>query len=324
MTVELNELFEFELPESITVKTGIHAEGAEMEEKGKVHPFEAAGLGIAPFRFIGFERKVGPINLGNGMMCGAPGQPMGVCDFCGTGIANCCIIKSSDGKRFIVGCDCVERTYQEFDAERDEVAIKAREELKKQKREARHAREAEKLEELAAWIEENKAVLDAMESDREGQSLYDQWQWFSKNAGTTGKLKQGRIMRKAVEERGAEVQAVLDAGGKTEVQETRARLAAEAEAARIEECERQEAIRKQAKEQNAKLIEVLKQEYQSDFIGSMLNQVRRFPLSSENFSDKVLNILVDIYGKAHGRRNSKKYEAACEELLEIIHSNDEE
>ena len=78
-----------------------------MESKQKLHPFEISGLGLAPFRFVGFERKVGPINLADGLTIGAAGQPMGMCDHCGQGIANCFSIKSSDGKTFIVGSDCV-------------------------------------------------------------------------------------------------------------------------------------------------------------------------------------------------------------------------
>ena len=31
------------------------------------HPFERAGLGKAPFRLVGVERRVGPINLGGGL-----------------------------------------------------------------------------------------------------------------------------------------------------------------------------------------------------------------------------------------------------------------
>lgn len=76
-------------------------------EPNTIHPFEAAGLGLAPFKLIGFDRKVGPIKMEDGTEVGAPGQPMGTCDYCGTGIADCYRIKSSDLKTFIVGCDCV-------------------------------------------------------------------------------------------------------------------------------------------------------------------------------------------------------------------------
>ena len=81
-----------------------------------IHPFEAAGLGIAPFRCTGVVEKSGPIKYPNGMEVGAPGQPMGTCEFCGNGIKYCCQIVSHDGRHFEVGCDCVEKLHREDNA----------------------------------------------------------------------------------------------------------------------------------------------------------------------------------------------------------------
>lgn len=78
----------------------------------EVHPFESAGLGIAPFRYLGCETRVGPLRYverGVEVEVGRPGQPMGTCDLCGMGIKYCHLIKSSDGKSFVVGSDCVEK-----------------------------------------------------------------------------------------------------------------------------------------------------------------------------------------------------------------------
>ena len=102
------------------------------------HPFEAAGLGQAPFKVRGWERRVGPerfVKNGVEMMAGAPGQPMGSCDFCGTGISICITVESADGKRFVVGSECVLRTHQEC----DEVVAQ----VKKVRAEVRRARQAE-------------------------------------------------------------------------------------------------------------------------------------------------------------------------------------
>lgn len=65
-----------------------------------IHPFEVAGLGIAPFRFVGMTENV---------YSAAPGhsQPGGCCDYCSNGIKYECHIVSHDGKRFKVGNDCV-------------------------------------------------------------------------------------------------------------------------------------------------------------------------------------------------------------------------
>ncbi len=78
-----------------------------MSEVSTVHPFEVAGLGLAPFRCTGHSYEVGPRKLADGTEVGSAGQPMGCCDYCGQGIANVYYIKSSDGRIFTVGCDCV-------------------------------------------------------------------------------------------------------------------------------------------------------------------------------------------------------------------------
>lgn len=75
-----------------------------------VHKFELAGLGVAPFRFIGCTEKRGPIVTWIGGIrheVGSPGQPMSVCDYCGTGIANECWVVDRNGKQFKVGSDCI-------------------------------------------------------------------------------------------------------------------------------------------------------------------------------------------------------------------------
>lgn len=81
-----------------------------VREAARVHVFERAGLGKAPFRFIRVERRVGPLDMGNGCFVGAPGQPMGTCQYCGEGIAECCVIRSADGREFVVGNVCVGKT----------------------------------------------------------------------------------------------------------------------------------------------------------------------------------------------------------------------
>lgn len=66
-----------------------------------VHPFEEAGFGRAPYRFDGVTRNWF-------VACpGDPGKPGGSCDFCGAGIAYEYWVKSADGRRFKVGCDCI-------------------------------------------------------------------------------------------------------------------------------------------------------------------------------------------------------------------------
>jgi hypothetical protein len=67
----------------------------------KIHKFEKAGLGLAPYRYLGMEEKIY-------QACnGAPVQPGSSCDYCGTAIRYCFWLLSKDGKRFKVGSECI-------------------------------------------------------------------------------------------------------------------------------------------------------------------------------------------------------------------------
>jgi hypothetical protein len=72
-----------------------------------IHVFEKAGLGKAPYRYLGMEELRGPLAMPGGGFCGAPGQPMGSCQYCSTGIAYLFWLESADGEKFYVGSDCI-------------------------------------------------------------------------------------------------------------------------------------------------------------------------------------------------------------------------
>ena len=96
-------------------------------EEAKVHVFESAGLGKAPFKFV-------HMTIETYQACpGAPIQPGGSCDYCGHPIKQMYHIQSSDGKEFKVGCDCVEKTgdkglKKQIDKKKREVAREKRRE----------------------------------------------------------------------------------------------------------------------------------------------------------------------------------------------------
>lgn len=156
----------------------------------KEHPFQAAGLGLAPFRCVGVISKVGPIRYpgpgGTTIEVGAPGQPMGSCKYCGTSIKDCFQIVSADGKRFEVGCDCVRRTYAECDLG---VPTDFEREMKKLERAKRQAREADKRAKLSARCRAALAALDfrpQLFTDQphpnayfasQGKTLRDYYEW---------------------------------------------------------------------------------------------------------------------------------------------------
>lgn len=68
-----------------------------------VHRFEAAGLGTAPFTLESFQ-------VSKWQACpGAPIQAGSSCDYCGQAIMLVFVLRGADGRRFKVGCDCVEK-----------------------------------------------------------------------------------------------------------------------------------------------------------------------------------------------------------------------
>lgn len=65
-----------------------------------IHAFEERGLGIAPFRFIDCV-DAGPLKYQ---------KPPEGCDFCGTAIRYLYIIEDANGKRAIVGSECIAKS----------------------------------------------------------------------------------------------------------------------------------------------------------------------------------------------------------------------
>jgi len=134
----------------------------EASKTEPIHPFEAAGLGLAPFRFIGLEAQdklYGKVILNRAeyertgiAVTTAPG---GSCAYCGQYIVVMYRVRSSDGRTFHVGCDCVEKCAKAAagtDAERDLARLRTAVRAAKSARDrtARTARKALRQAELAA------------------------------------------------------------------------------------------------------------------------------------------------------------------------------
>lgn len=78
-----------------------------------IHAFEQAGLGKAPFRYVGMEYQ--EISYGQAVVGHAGGVPIttkpgGLCAYCGQYIVNMFGVESADGNRFHVGCECIRKT----------------------------------------------------------------------------------------------------------------------------------------------------------------------------------------------------------------------
>jgi hypothetical protein len=93
------------------------------------HPWEVAGLGRAPYKFMGMTKAVFA-------MPGGYTKPGGSCDYCGQGIMYEFHCKSSDGKRFKVGCDCIARCHLPAET----IVGEAKRALKEHKAEERRAK----------------------------------------------------------------------------------------------------------------------------------------------------------------------------------------
>lgn len=172
-----------------------------MDTKEVLHPFERAGLGKAPFAYVGMSEKVY-------VACpGAPEQPAGTCDYCGQGIRYCCGIRSADGKEFVVGCDCVRKLGRADNrlVTKVEAEMKVIERKKNRERRAvQVAKEDQRIAAAFAALDANEAIQEAMKAKPhprglEGRSLLDYVTFLRFNAGHSGCLTTARIIEKHTE-----------------------------------------------------------------------------------------------------------------------------
>lgn len=123
---------------------------------GDLHPFQRAGLGFAPFRFVTMRRHAG-----------------GFCSYCGHLIGHNFICADVDGREFAVGSDCVAKVAN-ITGQREDSAM-----VRDIKRAAKQAeREEWEQRRKAAWqaIQDNPALFTDKPHPqvwREGKTLRD-------------------------------------------------------------------------------------------------------------------------------------------------------
>ena len=157
----------------------------------KFHKFEKAGLGAAPYRYLGFTVETY-------QAChGAPIQVGTSCDYCGTGIKDTFHFRSADGKSFKVGSTCVGKA-----GDKGMVDIVKRE-VNRLKRERKHKRDAARI----AKCRETYARDDVVASlfavphplkwrAKQGDTLRDWAEWMLKHSGTAGRIKVCRVVER--------------------------------------------------------------------------------------------------------------------------------
>jgi hypothetical protein len=167
-----------------------------------MHPFERAGLGKAPFRFVGsYESKFVAAP-------GCPAQPGSTCDYCGTGIMTVCRIRSADGRESKVGCDCIAKLERDDNAAAhiaygDDALIVAAKRVKRDMaRAAKATRDEAKIDAARAVLDANRAVLANLPHPhaRPGETFADYLDWGFANAGTAWKVNAARLLPQRVAE----------------------------------------------------------------------------------------------------------------------------
>jgi len=157
-----------------------------------IHPFERAGLGNAPFRFMGISEKTY-------QAChGAPVQAAGTCDYCGQGIMYVFHVRSADGRAFGVGCDCIRKCDKEsvLDDAIKADAVRQRA-MRKAKRDEVHRKESKRIADALDVYDNRHDIQQAFAAMPHpaipDKTYADYVDWMRKHAGASGNL---RIARK--------------------------------------------------------------------------------------------------------------------------------
>lgn len=174
---------------------------------GAYHKFDLAGLGPAPYGFLGMTEEVCGTDS-RGVSNGAPGQPAGCCDFCGQGIKYVYRFRAANGRVFGVGSDCALAAGDSGMRRviKDELAKKRREKNEK-RRESEYQRDMLRI--YTAWsrVDEVSADLALLPhpsgfTDREtGRplTLLNWCEWMMANGGVSGRLRAAMRIEAALE-----------------------------------------------------------------------------------------------------------------------------
>lgn len=160
-----------------------------------IHPFEAAGLGKAPFHFVGM-RENWHVSAPGSLM--AHRQPGGTCAYCCNGIAYEYWVADNQGARFAVGCDCASKIDAQLSIEIEKIE-------RARKEEAAKARKASMLASLDEALADDSIcdILTAQPHPKEwaaaqGMTRLDWADWMRANAGAKGRSEVLRYIKRQV------------------------------------------------------------------------------------------------------------------------------
>lgn len=168
------------------------------------HPFTRAGLGSAPFKFVGVE--VQDLCYGQAILNRAEYEksgialttkPGGSCAYCGTYIVQMFNVKSADGKTFHVGSDCVAKVAPESP---NLAAVVARKVSQIQKLKTA-SRAAAKISAAAAALTRSEVCVSLQTVSHpnafrasNGDTLLTYVEFLMAHAGTVGKLRAAKLI----------------------------------------------------------------------------------------------------------------------------------
>lgn len=159
-----------------------------------IHPFEKAGLGKAPFRYVSMiaqEIRNGERVIGSVGGCEITTKPGGTCDYCGTYIVNMFKVRSSDDQEFKVGCDCIYKV--------DTKLTRAIEpDIKKAKLARENARIAEAIGNLPHAHSLHSQPHPTKYMADQGKTLWHYCQFLLTRGGQSGKLSGARMVERAI------------------------------------------------------------------------------------------------------------------------------
>jgi hypothetical protein len=161
----------------------------------QMHSFEKAGLGLSPFRYVGMEHQeieYGQRVIGSVGGCSITTKPGGTCAYCGQYIVNMFQVESADGKRFHVGCDCIEKV---GDAGLIKLVAADLKKLKAQ-------READRIVRAKSALPKAYGLTNQPHPNgymaEQGKTLRDYCEWLMTHSGTAGKLRAARMIEAAI------------------------------------------------------------------------------------------------------------------------------
>jgi len=157
------------------------------------HPWERAGLGVAPYKLVGAGEMIYQAAPG------APVQPGAACDYCGQGIRQVYFIRAACGSTFHVGCDCVRKTCDPAEGVRTAIEAADRKHRNQLARAARTRRDEQVQADLAALREQHAQRLAKMPHPCRGRwvgntnfddkSALDWLDWMLRACGASGRAK---------------------------------------------------------------------------------------------------------------------------------------